>query len=368
MTQPLAGRSFLGTFGLVLLAIAACFAVDTFLAKTERAETMVEASRLFEQGRVSMQRGENANAVKLIKDAISIERGNRDYLRTLAQAQFAAGSPADAESTLTELLQADPTDGPASLIMARVLLKEGRLPEAISYFHRAIYGHWATDAAQNQLRVRFELIDLLAQHDSKEELLAELLPVQDQAPQDIKTQIRIGQMFLTAGSPARAADVFRGILSYDPANAQAHAGLGDAEFNRGDYRAAQLDFQAALRLAPDNQATRRRLEASNELLMLDPTIRGLGPMERFRRSLKLVDLTMDETRQCIGQTPSPELEGLLDKAAKELKAPVSRVRQSEVSESNLDLAEQLWQARKKACKSPPAADTPLALVLAKLAR
>ncbi len=93
MKKPLAGRSFLGTFGLVFLAIAAFFVLDTFLASTERAETLVEAARLFEQGRVSMQRGENANAVRLINDAISIERGNRDYLRTLAQAQFAAGSP-----------------------------------------------------------------------------------------------------------------------------------------------------------------------------------------------------------------------------------------------------------------------------------
>ena len=180
MAKPFAGRSFLGTFGLVFLAIAALFVVDTFLAKTERAESLVEAARLFEQGRVLMQRGENAEAIERIKDAISIERGNRDYLRTLAQAQFAAGKTADAESTLTELLQSDSTDGLASLIMARVLVKEERFAEAISYFHRAIYGRWNEDAAENRLRARFELIDLLAQRDSKEELLAELLPIQDQ--------------------------------------------------------------------------------------------------------------------------------------------------------------------------------------------
>ena len=180
MAKPFAGRSFLGTFALVFLAIAALFAADMFLAKTERAESQVEAARLFEQGRVLMQRGENAEAIERIKDAISIERGNRDYLRTLAQAQFAAGRTADAESTLTELLQSDSTDGLANLIMGRVLVKEGRFEEAISYFHRAIYGHWNEDAAENRLRVRFELIDLLAQRNSKEELLAELLPVQDQ--------------------------------------------------------------------------------------------------------------------------------------------------------------------------------------------
>ena len=91
-------------------------------------------------------------------------------------------------------------------------------------------------------------------------------------------------------------------------------------------------------------------------------------MERFRRSVKLVNLTLDETNQCIGPNPSSETQDLLDKASKALKARVSGVRQAEVSESNLDLAERLWQVRQKECKSPPAADNPLALVQARLAQ
>ena len=101
----------------------------------------------------------------------------------------------------------------------------------------------------------------------------------------------MGRLFLLAGSPARAADIFRGMLHDASANADAYAGLGEADFARGDYRAAQRDFQTALRLAPDDQAARQRLDLCNNLLMLDPTVRGLGPAERFRRSLKLVELT-----------------------------------------------------------------------------
>ena len=126
MTNPRTGSSFLRTFGLTFLAIAALSVADTFLARTEQAETMVEAAREFKQGRVLMQKGENAEAIERIKDAIANARGNRDYRRLLAQAQFAAGRTADAETTLKELLQGDSTDGLASLTMGRVLVGEGR--------------------------------------------------------------------------------------------------------------------------------------------------------------------------------------------------------------------------------------------------
>ena len=80
------------------------------------------------------------------KDALEIERANRDYQRPLAQAQLAAGQAADAETTLNDLLLNDSTDGPANLAMGRVLVKEGRIREAISYYHRAVYGQWKDDA------------------------------------------------------------------------------------------------------------------------------------------------------------------------------------------------------------------------------
>ena len=365
MAKLFTGPSFLGTFGLVFLAIAILFAADTFLANTERAERLAGGARLYQQGQALMQRGDYPTAIPLFQDAMAMERGNRDYQRALAKAQFAAGKAAAAESTLTELLGSGPADGPSNLIMGRVLAKEGRYTEAISYLHRAIDGDWNEDAAGNRLRVRFELIDLLAERNSREELLAELMAAQDHISRDL--EMKRGRLFLVAGSPTHAADVFRGILQDAPANADAQTGLGEAEFARGNYRAAQRDFQTALRLAPDHPEARHGLELADAVLSLDPTIRGLGPAERYRRSRKLVELAEGETTRCIGQTGPPELQELLDKAGKALKARMSAARQSEASESNLDLAEQLWQARKKECKSP-ATDRPLDLVLAKLAR
>jgi tetratricopeptide (TPR) repeat protein len=353
--------SFLTTFGLVFLAIVGLFAADTFLARMERSESAVEAARLFAEARGLIQRGDNVDAIERIGDALSIERTNRLYRQTLAQTQLAAGKAADAEATLNELLEGDPTDGPANLIMGRVLAKESRFPEAISYFHRAIYGRWDADTAQNRLRARFELIDLLALRDSKEDLMAELLPVQDQIPRDLQTRARMGSLFLRAGSPARAADIFRGIVQEAPARAEGYAGLGDAEFAQANYRAAEGDFETALRLSPGDAAVRERLELSGKLLALDPTLRGLTPAERLTRSRRLVELVRDEVRQCAAPDLNKRAAGQVTQVNPELNSELN-------PERNLDLAEDLWQARARECKSQPPADDPVALVMARLAR
>lgn len=313
-----------------------------------------------------MQGGRYAEAVERFKDAISIDRDNRDYRLALADALLAAKNFMEAESTLSELLQRDSTDGDANLAMARVLVGESKIAEGISFYHRAIYGQWRTDAAQNRLKVRFELVDLLARQNAKEELLAELLPLQDAASADLQTRKRIGELFLSAGSPVRAADVFQDILRRDSENADAYAGLGEAEFARGNYQPARTDFLNASRLKPEDAGIRKRLELCEQIISLDPTRRGLASNERYQRSLKLVALALDEINRC-SRTSAPQ--ELVDSASKALKARVPELRQNAATEANLDLTEQLWQARGKDCASSvPASDDPLALLLAKIAQ
>lgn len=361
---------FLQTFSLVAVAIAALFAADTFLAKTEEAESRIEAARLFALGQSLLKQGHSAEAVDRLKDALEIERGNREYQLLLAQAQLAAGQAPDAEETLNDLLIGDSTDGPSNLAMGRVLVKEGRIREAISYYHRAVYGQWKDDAQNNRLKVRLELIDLLAQQNSKDELLAELLAVQDQLPGDALTRLRMGQLFLAAGSPARAADVFRAVVrdaaDKDSAHAEAYAGLGESDFDRGDYRAAQSDFQSALRLNPADQAATKHLDLSERVLALDPAVRGIGAPERFRRSRVLVQMTLDAAG-CLGADPPPSSQDLIDGARKTLDQRVTAAGQDSATETDLDLAGRLWQARVAGCKPAPDPDDPLGLVLAKAA-
>lgn len=370
MTPSSTTSQFLRTMSLVALAIMGMFAVDTFLANMEASESHAEAARLYAEGQRLLSQDHNTEAVSRFEDALAIDRSNRDFQLALARAQLAAGQLPQAETTLDTLLLADSTSGTANLTMARLLVKQGKIPEAISYYHRAIYGTWASDRAANQLKTRFELIDYLAQQNRKEELLGELLAVEDQAPEDVPTQLKIGKMFLEAGSAARAADVFQQLVKEErssrtqPAElAQAYSGLGEADFARGDYRAAVNEFSTALRLNPEDQAASQRLDLCNRVLMLDPARRGLDQAERLRRSHEVLDMTIQSVAAC---SPSADL----DDARKTLAQRVAPAKSDAAAEADLDLAEKLWQARTPACAAVPnqPADQALALVLKKAAQ
>ncbi len=361
------GKSLLSTFVVILIAMAALFAADTFLVKLQQAEDRAEATRLVQKGRELIARGDYGEAAAQFKDAVSVDRQNREYRMALAGALLAANDFSEADQILTALLQEDSTDGDANLMMARLLAAQGKPVQAISYYHRAIYGRWTTNPVQNQLKARFELVDLLAKQNAKEQLLAELLPLQEEAPKDRATRKRIGQLFLAAGSPARAADVFHQILRENPEDGDVYAGLAEAEFARGNYQSARADFLEAERLKPDDSAIHARVELCDQILSLDPTRRGLGPEERYQRSVRLVGLILENVNRC---APSdPEIQGLRDAAEKVLKARLPVARQSAAVDSNLELAQQLWHVQGKLCSSsPPAPDGALALVLAKIAQ
>jgi tetratricopeptide (TPR) repeat protein len=349
----------------------ALVAVDTVLANTEQRETSLEAARFYREGESLMQQHRYADATDSFRSAIANARDNPDYPLALGQALLDAGQLDEANSTLTDLLQADSMAGAPNLAMARVFAKEGQSDQAAFYYHRAIYGQWKQDADANRIRVRFELADLLARRNSKAELLAELLPLQEEASPDAATQARLARLYMIAGSPARAETVFRDLVHASPQDAEAHTGLGDAEFAIANYTAAQAAFISSLRLAPggpDAASARKALELTNQVLNLDPMRRGLGGQERYRRSVEVLQLVVDRVTQCMTAGHAQAASTSIDSAEAALarKIPVSG--QAEATEANLDAAEKLWQAGKADCKPQAAAEDPLQLVLARAAQ
>ena len=360
--------SILGTFVLIGVSMAALFAIDTFLARMEHIETEGQATRLFEEGERQAAAGHASDAVTSLRAAVAASRDNPEYKLALARALLAAGRLGDASAILAAILQNDATAGEPNLLLARVRAREGKPAEAETYYHMAIYGHWPNDAAGNSVKARFELIDLLVKQNAKSRLLAELLPLQDVASADASTRQRIGQLFLQAGSPTHAAEVFRAILRQNPQDGDAHAGLGEAEFARGNYRAARADLDLGQRLKPRDPEIRRQLDECNQVLALDPMLRGIDAAERYRRTTKVIQLILNDIDRCAGDS-AVQSTGLAGKAQQALSRHVAASRENDAVEANLDLAEQLWQARRRLCTQPVQPDeSTLELVLARVSQ
>jgi tetratricopeptide (TPR) repeat protein len=358
--------AFVATFALVFAAIAALFAIDTLLAERDQAASRAEAHRLFDEGERLRAAGDMSEAIERLRSAVAAERGNPVYQRGLAGALLAAGRLSDAQTVLSERLQHDPTDAEASLLMARTLAHEGEMRQAIAFYHRAIFGEWAEPQRVHRVEARFELVELLAAEHARQELLAELLPLESEAPQDAATRKRIARLFLVAESPAQAIAIFRDVVRANRGDGNGYAGLGEAELQQGNYRAARRAFATALTLRPGDPSIASRLDLCDRALALDPTQRGVGAIEQDRRSGALLGLTVATMDSCAGSGLAAPEPALLDSARTALARPGRDAPAPDaVVEARVNLAERLWQARPPACPVPPWAKA-AELVLTKL--
>jgi tetratricopeptide (TPR) repeat protein len=357
---------FIATFALILAAIVGLLLFDTALARVDATQRKAYAAREFDTGGRFIARGRVEDGIEHLRTASTLDGDNSAYSVALAQAILDDGRPKEAEQMLLPLLERDDADGATNLAMARVLAKEGRLDQAKSYYHRAIYGQWPRGAEKNRTAARFELIDLLARANAKQELLSELLPIQDDSTNDVTQRKRIAHLFVVAGSPARAVVIFREILRRDSKDADAFVGLAEAALSLGDFGTARTDLLAAQKLMPeDSTSLKGRMALTDSVVALDPTQSGLSLPEQVRRSRNLVQTTLASVRRCLG-VQAPQVAVALDSATLLLLSGAA-AGQSQSVEQNLSLAEQLWGLRRSRC-APDRQEGALALIHGRIAQ
>ncbi len=349
-------RVFLATFAAIIGVIIVLLGIDLALARVDRNETLQYAAHVYGEGQALLAEGRTGDAVDRFATAVSLERTNLTYGLALAQAMLADRRPDDAEQTLHELLARAQNDGAVNLTMARLLDATGRRSDAKAYYHRAIYGRWGADSVQRRLQARFDLIDLLVRQRAQEELLAELLPLQGTLADSTPILRRLAPLYLRAGSPVRAADLFRELLRRSPGDPAAFAGMGEAALALGRFQTAHADLALAAGKRPGDSILAARLRLVDTVIALDPTARGLGVAQQFARSRALLARTMAAVAGCVGPGQEAPAGGLLDTALAELARPVTPRQREAASERSIAVAGALWRARPARCPVPGKAD------------
>jgi CIC family chloride channel protein len=346
----------------VLIGLAVVGGLLSYYYRSARAG---RAQHFYELGNQFLQKDLYDEAIEQYRDALSISHTSQ-YRLALARALVKAGHPDEAGIYLKDLLRSDPTNAEANLGMARALAQQGHIDEAVGYYHHAIYGAWAGNAAERRIQARIELIQALGRAGRRPQAQAELLSMLTVMPGNILLERQAAPLALEYGLPKEAANLFRDLTGRDAQDEIALAGLGEADYALGDYPAARDALAAALRWNPNNTAVRKRLDAATQILALDPTRRGLSEKDRFQRSQALLAGVLDVLDQCSGSALPADLKGQMEAARRLLVKGRRPPSYSDAIENDTSAAEQLWTAGTKACGSMPPPDAPISRSVARL--
>lgn len=321
-------------------------------ARTER------AGEFFKTGNELLLQGRDEEAVQEYREALSSSPGNPQYRLALGLALVKANHSAEAAVYLNALLKRDPENGPANLGMARIAAGEHKVAQAVKYYRRAIDGMWPAGQEDTRMQARFELALMLQKNGQTTQAVAELLAALGPAASNPAVKLKIAQTLLSYGAPRDAGDVFRDVLKSNGQNAEAYAGLGQAQLALDDYRDARDAFEQAVQLNPMDQSSKRELEVCDRVLALDPDARGLRAAARYDRSQELLqaEIAMFASCQAASKTSDPTQAGILSQAQQAVASRPKHNALEDAADTNLMLAGELWKEQQKNCGAVHAPD------------
>ncbi len=356
--------------GGVLAAFVATLALAGVLSYFYRTDRAARARRSFETANELMESSRYPEAVERYRTALSISHSPEHRL-ALGLALVKAGLLGEAEIYLREVVRAEPRSGPANLGRARIAARTGDLNQAVNDYHLAVAGKWPPESQNGRLDAHLELVDLLGKSGRKAQAQAELMQLRMEFPHTDAAFRQLGDLLLQYGLPKQAAESFQEILRRNPRDARAYAALGEAESALADYGAARDAFRAAVRWDPSDAGSRRRLEVTDAVLGLDPTVRGLPSVQRYRRSQEVLRATVAAAERCLtpgGSAPAPAVAELSSAAKAAIGDGARPASYADASDRNLTLARELWTQGGAPCASPTPTEEAIAIVLPRAAR
>jgi predicted Zn-dependent protease len=327
------------------LVIAAMAAADAFLVRLGETERQTAAASLYKRAETLTASGDPDRALDYYRLARNQMRDDQKYRLAFVQALQRVGRLEEAEAEARRMLLEHSAAGPLNLILARILAARKRPDDAAWFYHRALYGNWSENSDSERLSARLELADLLARKGATEQVVAEVLLLLNDADAGKQLRERSADLLLKAGSFQRAAALYRELLRENPKQANLHAGLGLALFTGGQVRRSRTELAIASDLEPANTEVRRKLEIAQNYVELDPAARGIGSVERTRRSRRLLQIAVATIQAC----------GVPDEARTSVDESTAllanRRRRTSEPDRDVALAGDIWRAMPSTCKT-----------------
>jgi CIC family chloride channel protein len=335
---------------LLLRMVAVTLLVLILIGVVTRAyknEHTKRAASAYREGVALEAQGREDDAIEWFRTALSSGPDDKEYRLALGSALVQAGHLEEASLYLNAILKADPDNGPANLGIARIAVGGGTVVQATAAYHKAIFGVWPRAREQEHQEVTLELADYLFKQGAQAEAALELsgLAQQPQIPTAMKE--RAAHKLLAIHEPRQAAHVFEKLVATNPHDGNAWAGLGEAQFDLAAYPAAQESLMNALTWGA-SEDVEQRLRTVREILSLDPSTRGLRPLDRVHHSADLLTQTLALVTAC--QPPASnaqDLSRLVARATKQSKS--HRPENTETATADVTMAGELWEANRKWC-------------------
>lgn len=373
------GRREVLVLATLLAITVAAFAGVTGLMHRFKSWQSKLAARRYERGQESLRAGQPAQAAQEFRSALHFNPDDPAALLSLAESLIAENRLDEAEAYFLNLWDRQPQDATVNLQLARLAARRHMLPQALRYYHNAIYGIWENNPVERRIAARLELVNFLLQQNSDTQAESELIAMEPGLSPDASLHVKVADLFMRIPDYRNAFREYVQALKISRNSQAAAAGAGETAFNLGEYRTAVLYLEAASARSHDDQHSRALLETARLVLEVDPFLRHLSGLDRRDRILKAYRVAVKRLAGCIksrGEStppvaprtpgvvyPDQVLQGLVTRS-RQLKSqmtPATLMKNPELPSAAMDFVFDVEEQTKQTCGDPTGIDEALLL-------